>query len=142
MLVSVGAGGVGKTTIAASLGLLAAQQGRRSLVMTIDPARRLAVSLGLDQLDHQPRLVPEAKMRAVGLPALLQAMVLDPKHTFDEVINYAQRSGVTVYTIGINIRTTEVLTRYQLKTLASVTGGRSFFLDLGAKLEREVECTR
>jgi anion-transporting ArsA/GET3 family ATPase len=86
VLVSVGAGGVGKTTVAASLGLLAAQQGRRSLVMTIDPARRLAVSLGLDSLEHQPKLVPEEKMRAVGLPPLLQAMVLDPKRTFDEVI--------------------------------------------------------
>jgi len=61
------------------------------------------------------------------------------QHTFDEVIDYAQRSGVTIYTIGINIGTSEVLTRYQLKTLASVTGGRSFFLELGAKLDSVYE---
>lgn len=56
-------------------------------------------------------------------------------HTYDEVIDYAQRTGVTIYTIGINIPSSQVLTRYQLSNLAKVTGGRSFFLGQGAKLE-------
>ena len=87
VLVTVGAGGVGKTTTAATLGLLAARLGRRTLVMTIDPARRLATSLGLGALDHQERVVPDEKMVAAGLPTgLLSAMMLDQKHTFDDLI--------------------------------------------------------
>ncbi len=88
VVISVGAGGVGKTTTAAALGLLGAQCGRRTLVLTIDPARRLAVSLGLrGGLDHHQRPVPAEKMRAAGLePGLLYAMMLDQKQTFDDLI--------------------------------------------------------
>lgn len=87
VVVCVGAGGVGKTTIAACLGLLGAGEGRRVLVLTIDPARRLAVALGLGSLEHEPKEVPGDKMRAAGFPVgLLRAMVLDQKRTFDEVI--------------------------------------------------------
>ena len=87
ILVIVGSGGVGKTTTAAALGLLATRQGRRSLVMTIDPARRLATSLGLASLDHEPRPVPEEKLAEAGVPAgQLHAMMLDPKHTFDDLV--------------------------------------------------------
>jgi anion-transporting ArsA/GET3 family ATPase len=87
ILVTVGSGGVGKTTTAAALGLLAARRGRRTLVMTIDPARRLATSLGLSSLDNEQREVPSDKLRRGGVePGMLYAMMLDPKHTFDELV--------------------------------------------------------
>lgn len=87
ILITVGAGGVGKTTTAAALGLLGVGCGRRTLVMTIDPARRLAVSLGLEQLGQEERRVPGEKLAAAGLEeGLLYASMLDQKATFDEVI--------------------------------------------------------
>ena len=58
VIVTCGSGGVGKTTTAAALALRAAEQGRRAVVLTIDPARRLAQSLGLVALDNTPRQVP------------------------------------------------------------------------------------
>lgn len=73
-----GAGGVGKTTTAAALALAAARQGRATIVLTIDPARRLAQSLGLRALDTVPTPVP-------GVDGL-DAMMLDMKRTFDEVV--------------------------------------------------------
>lgn len=87
ILISVGSGGVGKTTVAATAGLLGARSGRRTLVMTIDPARRLATSLGLQELDHHDREVPAAKLRSHGLPpGRMHAMMLDPKYAFDEMV--------------------------------------------------------
>jgi anion-transporting ArsA/GET3 family ATPase len=77
-----GAGGVGKTTTAAALGLWAAEHGRKVVVLTIDPARRLAQSLGLTELDNTPR--PVAGAGAEG--GSLDAMMLDMKRTFDEVV--------------------------------------------------------
>jgi len=79
VIVCTGAGGVGKTTAAAALALAAARQGRRTIVLTIDPARRLAQSLGLRSLDNTPRPVK-------AVPGL-DAMMLDMKRTFDEVID-------------------------------------------------------
>ncbi|MDR1999713.1 MAG: AAA family ATPase [Frankiaceae bacterium] len=94
IVVACGSGGVGKTTTAAALGLLAARAGRRTVVLTIDPARRLAQSLGLGELDNTPRRVDEA---CADLPAApgpdgagpgeLFAMMLDMKRTFDEVVS-------------------------------------------------------
>ena len=66
LLVCVGPGGVGKTTVAAALGLQAARMGRRTLVLTIDPARRLAAMLGLDGLDDTVRSVPMALIDPTG----------------------------------------------------------------------------
>ncbi len=80
VIVTCGSGGVGKTTTAAALALRAAEQGRKVVVLTIDPARRLAQSLGLVELDNTPRPVA-----GVGNGALL-AMMLDMKRTFDEVV--------------------------------------------------------
>jgi anion-transporting ArsA/GET3 family ATPase len=81
IIVCCGSGGVGKTTIAAALGLRAAERGRRVVVLTIDPARRLAQSMGIEQLDNTPRPVP-----GVAGDGSLDAMMLDMKRTFDEVV--------------------------------------------------------
>jgi anion-transporting ArsA/GET3 family ATPase len=88
VLVTVGTGGVGKTTVAAVLGLQAARAGKRALVMTIDPARRLADALGTGPLDHQAREVPRERLRALGAPdgGSLSALMLDTKRTFDELV--------------------------------------------------------
>jgi anion-transporting ArsA/GET3 family ATPase len=83
VLVCCGSGGVGKTTTAAALGLRAAERGRRAVVLTIDPARRLAQSLGLAELDNTPRPVAGSDPAGGGS---LDAMMLDMKRTFDEVI--------------------------------------------------------
>ncbi len=84
VLVVCGAGGVGKTTAAAALALRAAGQGRRVLVCTIDPSRRLATSLGLNRLSGRPRAIPlGARGRDSGE---LWAMVLDVKSTFDALV--------------------------------------------------------
>jgi anion-transporting ArsA/GET3 family ATPase len=85
IVVCCGAGGVGKTTTAAALGLRAAEQhGRRTVVLTIDPARRLAQSLGLSELDNAPRQVKGIDTEASG--GELHAMMLDMKRTFDDVV--------------------------------------------------------
>ncbi|WP_461037540.1 ArsA family ATPase [Streptomyces mayteni] len=83
IVVCCGSGGVGKTTTAAALGLRAAERGRRVVVLTIDPARRLAQSMGLTELDNVPRPVPGIDTTAGGE---LSAMMLDMKRTFDEIV--------------------------------------------------------
>ncbi|MDT0341925.1 ArsA family ATPase [Streptomyces litchfieldiae] len=83
IVVCCGSGGVGKTTTAAALGLRAAERGRRVVVLTIDPARRLAQSMGLTELDNVPRPVPGVDQAAGGE---LFAMMLDMKRTFDEIV--------------------------------------------------------
>jgi anion-transporting ArsA/GET3 family ATPase len=88
ILVCVGSGGVGKTTTAAALALAAARRGKRTLVLTIDPARRLANSLGLAALGHEVQEVDRALVRR-GAPSdrgELHAMMLDQKRAFDEVV--------------------------------------------------------
>ncbi|MGH3739321.1 MAG: ArsA family ATPase [Micromonosporaceae bacterium] len=84
IIVCCGSGGVGKTTTAAALAVRAAERhGRRTVVLTIDPARRLAQSMGLTELDNTPRPVPDVKPDNGGE---LHAMMLDMKRTFDEVV--------------------------------------------------------
>ncbi|MFC9059016.1 ArsA family ATPase [Streptomyces sp. NPDC057074] len=83
IVVCCGAGGVGKTTTAAALGLRAAERGRKVVVLTIDPARRLAQSMGIDSLDNTPRRVKGVDDSAGGE---LHAMMLDMKRTFDEIV--------------------------------------------------------
>lgn len=88
LVICVGSGGVGKTTTAAALALQAACEGRQVLVITIDPARRLANALGLDAIGNQetaidPMLLAEAGAESTGR---LFAMMLDTRTTFDELI--------------------------------------------------------
>ncbi len=98
ILVCCGSGGVGKTTTAAAIGLRAAERGRHVVVLTVDPARRLAQSMGLTSLDNTPRLVAgvgsdraarDAAVHGgneVGSGGSLHAMMLDMKRTFDEIV--------------------------------------------------------
>src|SRR6188472_146744 len=83
IIVCCGSGGVGKTTISAALALQAAEAGRNVVVLTIDPARRLAQAMGLTELDNVPRPVAAVDTSNGGS---LDAMMLDMKRTFDEVV--------------------------------------------------------
>ncbi|MER7989717.1 ArsA family ATPase [Streptomyces noursei] len=83
IVVCCGSGGVGKTTTAAALGVRAAERGRKVVVLTIDPARRLAQSMGISELDNVPRQVKGVDETAGGE---LHAMMLDMKRTFDEIV--------------------------------------------------------
>lgn len=91
--VCVGAGGVGKTTTAAALAIGMAMRGLKVVVVTIDPARRLANALGLESLDNEPRRVlggERSDARTAAMPEIsgeLWAVMLDPKRTFDELID-------------------------------------------------------
>ncbi|WP_086823912.1 ArsA-related P-loop ATPase [Allokutzneria sp. NRRL B-24872] len=82
ILVCCGSGGVGKTTTAAALALRAASRGRRVVVLTIDPARRLAQSLGLSELSNHPRAVD----LGADSGGELHAMMLDMRRTFDDMV--------------------------------------------------------
>jgi anion-transporting ArsA/GET3 family ATPase len=88
IVVCVGCGGVGKTTTSAALGVAAARLGRRTLVLTIDPAKRLANALGLDGLASEPTRLPPAIHQQAGIeaPGELSAMMLDMKRTFDGLV--------------------------------------------------------
>jgi anion-transporting ArsA/GET3 family ATPase len=104
ILVCVGSGGVGKTTTAASLALAAARRGKKTLVLTIDPARRLANSLGLESLGHQVQQVDPALIRN-GAPSQtgeLHAMMLDQKQAFDEVVARHAKDPAAVQRILAN----------------------------------------
>ncbi len=87
--VCAGSGGVGKTTTSAVIALGMAALGARVAVVTIDPARRLANALGLAELENEPRRVAPERLAANGLEVTgeLWAMMLDPKQTFDELID-------------------------------------------------------
>jgi anion-transporting ArsA/GET3 family ATPase len=85
--VCCGSGGVGKTTTSAALALGLAAEGAKVAVVTIDPARRLANALGLEQLQNEPRRVEAARLGGAEMRGELWAMMLDPKRTFDELID-------------------------------------------------------
>jgi anion-transporting ArsA/GET3 family ATPase len=104
ILVCVGSGGVGKTTTAAALALAAARRGKRTLVLTIDPARRLASSLGLASLGHQVQQVDPALVHrgAPDTQGELWAMMLDQKQAFDEVVARHAKDPAAVQRILAN----------------------------------------
>jgi anion-transporting ArsA/GET3 family ATPase len=82
-----GSGGVGKTTTSAAIALGMAARGAKVAVVTIDPARRLANALGLQELENEPRRVEPERLSAIEVKGELWAMMLDPKRTFDELID-------------------------------------------------------
>jgi anion-transporting ArsA/GET3 family ATPase len=82
-VICAGPGGVGKTTCAAAIALEGARLGRRSCVVTIDPAKRLADALGLEALTNEPHRV---NLQDDGGPGELWALMLDTKTTFDDVV--------------------------------------------------------
>ncbi|MBJ7332599.1 MAG: ArsA family ATPase [Solirubrobacteraceae bacterium] len=88
VVIVAGSGGVGKTTTSAALAMGLAARGQRVAVVTIDPAKRLATSLGLEELDNEPRRVDPARFagHGVDMQGELWAMMLDPKRTFDDLI--------------------------------------------------------
>jgi len=88
VVLCVGCGGVGKTTTCAALGLAAAMRGKRVLCLTIDPAKRLAQSLGLESFDTEAQTIAPEVFREAGLdvPGSLTVMMLDTKATFDELV--------------------------------------------------------
>lgn len=88
LVICVGSGGVGKTTTSAALALSAAVTGRRVLVLTIDPARRLANAMGLELLDNEPHTVD---LSPVGGRGTLHAAMLDAVASFDELIRSTAR---------------------------------------------------
>src|ERR1700722_12417232 len=88
VLIAVGAGGVGKTTTAAALGVAAARAGKRVLCLTIDPAKRLAESLGLATMTTDAVEVDAARFAAAGvtMKGRLTVAMVDTKRTFDELV--------------------------------------------------------
>jgi anion-transporting ArsA/GET3 family ATPase len=88
VIVCCGAGGVGKTTTAAAVGVASAVAGRRVLVLTIDPARRLAEAMGLPEASRQPVAVPRSKLTALGVPVAgsLDAWMLSPEVVFEAMV--------------------------------------------------------
>jgi anion-transporting ArsA/GET3 family ATPase len=102
--VCTGSGGVGKTTTSAVIGLGMAARGLKVCVITIDPARRLANALGLDELSNEPRRVPSERFASAGLDVNgeLWAMMLDPKRTFDNLIDTVSTSEAQAAAIKAN----------------------------------------
>ncbi len=88
VIVCAGSGGVGKTTVAAAIALRAAIEGKKAAVLTIDPAKRLASSLGLKELSSEPTKVGGRKFAALSIEPKgdLHALMLDTKTTFDKVV--------------------------------------------------------
>ncbi len=103
VIVTVGCGGVGKTTIAAALALAAARRGRRVLCLTIDPAKRLATSLGLREMAREAQEVDPALWRTEG-EGSLTAMMLDVRGTFDALVTrYASNPATRDRILGNRI---------------------------------------
>jgi anion-transporting ArsA/GET3 family ATPase len=94
IVVCLGCGGVGKTSVSAALALLGAREGRRVRVLTIDPARRLADALGLPGIGHEAQPIDRAVLDRLGVPpeGELSAAMLDMKRTFDELVVRFARS--------------------------------------------------
>jgi anion-transporting ArsA/GET3 family ATPase len=88
IVVCLGCGGVGKTSVSAALALLGAREGRRVRVLTIDPARRLADALGLPGIGHEPQDIDRSVLERLGVPpeGRLSAAMLDMKRTFDDLV--------------------------------------------------------
>lgn len=114
VVVCCGAGGVGKTTTAAAMALRAAEYGRTVVVLTIDPAKRLAQALGIKELGNTPQQVP----LGADVPGELYAMMLDMRRTFDEmIIGYSDPQ-----------RAQEILNNQVYQTLATSLAGTQEYM--------------
>jgi anion-transporting ArsA/GET3 family ATPase len=125
VVVCCGSGGVGKTTTAAALAVRAAERGRRTVVLTIDPARRLAEALGLNTLSNEPKLVADVAGRVNnrdngdnGACGELHAMMLDMRRTFDEM----------VYTHSTPDRAEKILANPFYRTISSSFSGTQEYM--------------
>ena len=94
VIVCCGAGGVGKTSVAASLALAGAQLGKRVLVLTIDPSKRLAETLGGSQYQSEPVAISAERFAEAGVEVSgsLSAWMLDPQTVSDTVVQRLSRS--------------------------------------------------
>ena len=119
VVVCCGSGGVGKTTTAAALAVRAAERGRQTVVLTIDPARRLAEALGLNTLSNEPKLVADvAGPVDSGAGGQLHAMMLDMRRTFDEM----------VYTHSTPDRAEKILANPFYQTISSSFSGTQEYM--------------
>jgi anion-transporting ArsA/GET3 family ATPase len=130
--ICTGSGGVGKTTTAAAIAIGLASRGQRVAVVTIDPARRLADALGLEELGNQPRMVHPGHFTRHGieLRGELWAMMLDAKRTFDELIELLAPDAAT---------RDEILANRIYQELSSAVAGSQEFTAV-AKLY-ELDCS-
>lgn len=129
VIVCCGVGGVGKTTASAALALAYAMKGQRAVVLTIDPAKRLADALGLDQLGNEARAVD---LTAIGASGTLHALMLDRKATFDDLVRRYAQDEETAARLLTNAYYTAVSTR--------LTGSHEFMAT--EKLQQLVESGR
>ena len=104
VIVCCGAGGVGKTTTAAAIGIAAAVKGRRTLVLTIDPARRLAEAMGIPADSRDPTAVPRELLTQVAVPesGVLDAWMLAPEVVFESMVRRLATDEASVQRVMSN----------------------------------------
>ncbi|HEX8105721.1 MAG TPA: ArsA family ATPase [Solirubrobacteraceae bacterium] len=132
IVICAGSGGVGKTTTSAALAMGMAERGLRVAVVTIDPARRLATSLGLDGLGNEPALVDPDRFTEHGITmeGELWAMQLDAKRTFDALIERLAPDEAT---------RDEVLGNRIYQQLSSAVAGSQEFTAIAKLFELDAE---
>ncbi len=132
VIICAGSGGVGKTTTAAALAIQAARSGKRSIVVTIDPAKRLADALGLPGLAPDPVIIDEHLwMRSDdSTSGQLSAMMLDPKATFDAL--------VARYADGVE-QSERILANSFYRSISSALGGTQEYMAM-EKLHELSQC--
>ncbi|MBJ7518108.1 MAG: ArsA family ATPase [Solirubrobacteraceae bacterium] len=132
VVIVAGSGGVGKTTTSAALAMGLASRGQRVAVVTIDPAKRLATSLGLEDLDNEPRLVDPSRFKGHGIEmeGELWAMMLDAKRTFDDLIERLSPDAKT---------RDEVLSNRIYQELSSAVAGSQEFTAIAKLYELDRE---